>query len=207
MKTKEKKPRVNWSIDKVHSEISFKVRHLMIAFVKGEFKSFDANVITERDDFSDSKIELSIDVQSISTGDEYRDEHLRSPDFFNTEKYNTIRFQSNFVSPMDSDENMVIKGDLTIIGITKPITLNARFGGKIKDQYGDEKAGFHLIGKINRSDWGLTWNKLIDAGGVLICDEVTLICEVELIKDNKKEAVRKIRHESIPEKIVAQNSL
>ena len=90
-----------------------------------------------------------------------------------------------------------------MIGITKPIALDAHFGGKIKDQYGNEKAGFHLVGKINRSDWGLTWNKLIDAGGVLIGDEVTLICEIELIKDDKQAAIRKLRREALTQKIVA----
>jgi polyisoprenoid-binding protein YceI len=180
METKESTTRTKWSIDQAHSEISFKVRHLMIAHVKGGLKTFDASIYTEGKDFTTADIDLWIDASSITTGDEKRDEHLRSSDFFEVEKHKQITFTSSTMGKPDKDGNCELWGDLTMRGISKNIKLNVQFGGIIHDPWGNEKAGFNVTGKINRNDWGLVWNTAAEAGGVLVGEEVTINCEMEL---------------------------
>jgi polyisoprenoid-binding protein YceI len=175
--------KTKWVIDPVHSEISFKVKHLMISNVKGTFKEFDATVYADGDDFATAAIEFSLKPASIDTGVADRDGHLKSPDFFDIEKYETISFKSESLTKVD-DENYELSGDMTIKGITKNLKLAVEFGGVAKDPWGNSKAGFTLNGKINRKDWDLTWNAALEAGGVLVGETVNIICEVQLLKQS-----------------------
>ena len=144
-----------WKIDPAHSEIQFKVKHLMITTVTGYFKKFDLTVETETDDFTTvKKIEFTADINSINTNNEQRDTHLKSADFFDAEQYNQLRFVGNKYHA-DGDEAKLL-GDLTIRGVTKPVTVNVEFGGIVVDPYGQTKAGFSVNGKISRKEFGLT---------------------------------------------------
>jgi polyisoprenoid-binding protein YceI len=176
-----------WSIDLSHSEITFSVRHLMIARVKGSFKIFEASIYTTGSDFSTAEIDLWIDVTSITTGDIKRDEHLKTNEFFDVKNHHQITFTSRTMAKKGSDGNHELWGELTMIGITKNVKLDVQFGGISKDPYGNEKAGFSLTGKINRSDWGLTWNATLETGGFMVSDEVTISCEMELTNKGTKE--------------------
>ena len=176
-----------WTIDQAHSEIGFKVRHLMIAHVKGTFKKFDASIYTTGKDFTSAEIDLWIDPSSITTGDSKRDEHLMSPDFFDALNHKQITFTSSTIGRSDPSGNHELCGELTLLGITKSVKLFVQFGGILKDPWGNEKAGFTLTGKINRSDWGLTWNTAVEAGGLMVSDEVTILCEVELTNAGQKD--------------------
>ena len=160
-----------WAIDPTHSEITFKVKHLMISNVKGEFRTFQANI--DGEDFTNSTISANIDASSISTNNDDRDTHLKSPDFFEVEKYPEITFVSKSIKKVDDDEYQLV-GDLTIKGTTKEITLDTEFGGFMKDPYGNEKAGFSISGKLNRKDFGLNWNAALEAGGVMVGNEISL---------------------------------
>jgi polyisoprenoid-binding protein YceI len=170
-----------WSLDQAHCEIGFSVRHLMIAYVKGTFKTFDASIYTTSRDFTTAEIDLSIDPSSIDTGDIKRDEHLKSADFFDVKKHKQITFTSSTIGRPDTEGNQELWGELTMMGVTKNVKLNVQFGGFIKDPWGNEKAGFTITGKIKRSDWDLTWNTAIEAGGLMVSNEVSISCEVELI--------------------------
>lgn len=181
-----------WSMDQAHSEIGFRVKHLMIAHVKGTFKTFDASIRTTSDDFTTAEVDLWIDPSSIDTGDTTRDEHLKSPDFFDVINHKQITFTSSTIGKPDTDGNQELWGELTMMGITKNLKLNAQFGGIIKDPWGNEKAGFAVSGKINRSDWGLTWNSTIEAGGVLVSDELSISCELELINKGQTDMTMKL---------------
>lgn len=168
-----------WAIDPTHSEITFKVKHLMISNVKGEFRTFQANI--DGEDFTNSTISANIDASSISTNNNDRDTHLKSPDFFEVEKYPVITFVSTSIKKVDDDEFKLV-GDLTIKGTTKEITLDTEFGGFMKDPYGNEKAGFSINGKLNRKDFGLNWNAALEAGGVMVANEIKIYAEVQFIK-------------------------
>lgn len=181
-----------WSIDPSHSEISFKVRHLMIAHVKGSFKSFDASIYTEGTDFTTADIDLWIDAASINTGDSTRDEHLKGPDFFDVANHKQLNFTSSTIGKPDKDGNHELWGELTIKGITKNVKLMVQFGRLVKDPWANEKAGFTLTGTINRTDWGLIWNSTLEAGGIMVSEEVTITCEVELINAGKKDLVMQL---------------
>jgi polyisoprenoid-binding protein YceI len=176
-----------WSIDQSHSEIGFKVRHLMISQVKADFKVFDANVYTSNRDFLTAEIDLWIDPSTINTGDEKRDEHLKSADFFDVQKHKQITFTSSTIGKADKDGNHELWGELAIVGITKNVKLNVQFGGIVKDARGREKAGFAITGILNRSDWGLTWNTAVEAGGFVVGDEITISCEIELVNLGAKD--------------------
>jgi len=179
--------KTKWSIDQAHTEIAFKVRHLMIAHVKGTFKTFDASIYTNAKDFTTAEIDLWIDPSSINTGDAKRDEHLKSADFFDTQNHKQITFTSSTMGKPDSDGNSELWGELTMIGITKNVKLNVEFGGIAKDPWGNEKSGFTVTGKINRSEWGLVWNATLETGGLMVSDEVTISCEVELINSGEDD--------------------
>ncbi|OFX17018.1 MAG: hypothetical protein A2033_04685 [Bacteroidetes bacterium GWA2_31_9] len=181
-----------WSIDQAHSEITFKVRHLMIAHVKGSFKTFDASIYTVEKDFVSTVIDLWIDVSSISTGDEKRDEHLKSADFFDVQNHKQITFVSSTISNAGKGENHEIWGELTIKGITKNVMINAQFNGIVKDPWENEKVGFSITGTIKRSDWGLVWNMPLTDGGIMVSDEISIICEVELINKGKKDLIMEL---------------
>lgn len=180
-----------WSIDQAHSEITFKVGHLMVAHVKGSFKKFDACIYTKQKDFITAEIDLVIDASSITTWDMKRNEHLKSVDFFDVENYKQISFVSNTIGKTDKDNNHELWGELTIKSITKNIKLNVQFGGIITDPWGNAKAKFSVDGKINRSDWGLTWNT--DKGGFMIGEEILISCEVELINTSMKELTMELK--------------
>jgi polyisoprenoid-binding protein YceI len=176
-----------WSIDQAHSEIAFKVKHLMIANVKGSFKTFDASIYTIGKDFTTAEIDLWIDASSINTGDAKRDEHLKSLDFLDVQNHKQISFTSSTISKADSDGNHELWGELTMLGVTKNLKLDVQFGGVAKDPWGNEKAGFTLTGKLDRTDWGLVWNANLETGGFLVSEEVTISCEVELLNAGLKE--------------------
>lgn len=170
-----------YKIDPVHSEINFKIRHLMITNVSGKFTSFDATMQSNAADFSDAKISFEADTSSITTHHEQRDGHLKSEDFFAAEKFPKLRFESTGFSKK-SDGDYVLAGNLTIRDVTKPIELAVEFGGTMTDPYGQEKAGFDLTGKLNRKDFGLNWSAVTEAGGVVVSDEVRLSLSVQMIK-------------------------
>jgi polyisoprenoid-binding protein YceI len=170
-----------WVYDPAHTEISFKVKHLMIVNVKGLFKEFDMNVVTNGDDFTDALIDFSMKAASIDTGDAGRDGHLKSADFFDVENHPVISFKASSFKKSD-DENFDLIGDLTIRGVTKKIKLNAEFGGVQKDPWGNTKAGFSITGTINRKEFGLLWNAALESGGVLVGEDVKIMIEVELAK-------------------------
>ncbi|WP_283635489.1 YceI family protein [Aquaticitalea lipolytica] len=168
-----------WVLDPTHSEITFKVKHLMISNVKGAFKTFDASI--DGEDFRTSNFNVTIDTGSISTNNDDRDAHLKSPDFFEVEKYPEITFVSTSLKKVDDNEFKLI-GDLTIKGTTKEIELDTEFGGFMKDPYGNEKAGFSINGKLNRKDFGLNWNAALEAGGVMVGNEIKVNAEVQFVK-------------------------
>jgi polyisoprenoid-binding protein YceI len=158
----------------------------MISNVKGTFGVFEANVVTTGDDFMSAEIDFDLDPSSINTGNADRDTHLKSADFFDVENHKQITFRANTVENVDNDGSYELWGDLTIKGISKKIKLDVEFGGVAKDPRGNEKAGFTINGKINRKDWGLTWNTMLETGGVVVSDEVRINCEVELVKSNEE---------------------
>lgn len=170
-----------WVLDPTHSEILFKVKHLMITNVKGEFRKKQGEVISKGTDFSQASVNLTIDVTSIDTNDDGRDTHLKSADFFDAENHKEITFKGTALNKLD-DENYQLKGLLTIKGITNEVVLDVEFGGINKDPYGNEKAGFSVTGKINRKDWGLNWNAALETGGVLVSEEVKISAEVQFVK-------------------------
>jgi len=151
--------------------------------VSGQFQEYEGTVVTTKEDFSDAKIDFSITVKSIDTDNEDRDNHLRSADFFDVEKYPKITFSSKEIKKVGEHQYQLI-GNLTLHGVTKEVILDAKYGGTIKDPYGNVKAGFKITGVIDRTDFGLKYNSVMDAGGMMIGEEVTIICKVELIKLN-----------------------
>lgn len=172
-----------WGLDPMHSEINFKVKHMMIANVTGGFTKFNVNAVTEGDDFSKAKIDFIADVDSITTHNEQRDGHLKSPDFFDANKFPNVKFESTSMVKKNDDE-FHLNGNLTIKGVTKPVSLNVNFGGIGKDPYGNTKAGFTIEGKINRKDFGLNWNAALETGGVLVGEELKIHSEIQLTKQN-----------------------
>jgi len=189
MTYRDNQENIKWTVDAAHSSILFKVSHLMISNVKGAFKLFDASIYTTGKDFATAQVDLWIDTASIDTGDEKRDEHLRSADFFDAAQFKQITFLSKTIEKPDKHGNHELWGELTMKGITKVIQLNVFFGGIANDPWGSERAGFTVTGKINRNDWGLTWNKVIETGGIMVGEEVTITCEMELINAGAGEAV------------------
>jgi polyisoprenoid-binding protein YceI len=172
--------KTKWAIDPSHSQLTFRVKHLMITYVRGEFTKFSGEVETEENDFSKGSVSVTIDASSIYTNDAKRDMHLKSPDFFDVEQHPQITFQGS--SLVKIGQRYQLKGLLTIKGISNEVVLDAEFGGINKDPWGNEKAGFSLTGKINRKDYGLNWNAPLETGGVLVGDEVQISGEIQLVK-------------------------
>jgi len=170
-----------WVIDPAHSEVQFKVKHMMITTVTGSFKEFNSSVETTGEDFSNARISFEANTASIFTNSDQRDAHLRSADFFDSEKYPVLTFTGSGLEKID-DDNYKLTGDLTIRGVTKPAVLDVEAGGVGKDPWGNTKAGFSISGKINRKEWGLNWNAALEAGGVLVSDDVRIFCEVQYAK-------------------------
>jgi polyisoprenoid-binding protein YceI len=170
-----------WKLDAAHSELGFKIKHLMISNVSGKFNSFDAEATSDSDDFANASINATIDVASIFTNNEQRDGHLRTGDFFEADKYPSISFKSTSVAKKGTDE-LELTGDLTIKDVTKSITINVEFAGITKDPYGQVKAGFSFSGKLNRKDFGVSFNAALETGGVMLGEEVKYEGEIQLIK-------------------------
>jgi polyisoprenoid-binding protein YceI len=171
-----------WGIDNAHSEIGFKVKHLMITSVKGSFKEFNATVTTEGEGMHITRIGFSMNTASVDTRDAQRDAHLRSADFFDADNHKEVTFIATTDIDAGKTPEFTLEGDLTIRGVTKKISLDVEFTGMVKDPWGNMKAGFVLEGKINRKDFGLNWNAALEAGGWLVGDDVKILCEVQLFK-------------------------
>jgi len=165
-------------IDSSHSKIQFKVKHLMISNVLGSFKEFEGKASMVENDFSTTKVNVTIKTASIDTEAADRDAHLKSADFFDIEKYPEIVFEGTGMTQKD-EENYELNGTLTIKSITKPVVLSVEFGGLMTDPWGNKKAGFSVTGEINRKDWGMVWNAALETGGILVADKVKILCDVE----------------------------
>ena len=174
----------NWKVDNSHSKLGFSVVHMMVSETDGKFRLYDGKVTSKTEtDFNGATVEFSVDVSSINTEDEKRDGHLKSEDFFNAAKYPKMVFKSTSMKAGKTKGTYVIEGDLTIKDVTKKVQLTATTSGKVvKDPYGLTRTGFKVTGKINRVEFGLKWNAVLEAGGVAVSEEVTLECNIELIK-------------------------
>lgn len=164
-----------WNLDPTHSEITFKVKHMMISNVKGSFTNFNSELVSEDETFKNVTVKTSIQTDSINTNNTDRDNHLKSEDFFNVAVNPEITFESNSL-------NNEVTGNLTINGVTKPVALEVEFGGINVDPWGNTKAGFSFEGKIKRSDFGLNWNSALETGGVLVSDDVKIAGELQYVK-------------------------
>ena len=173
--------RTTWNIDPAHSQVEFAVRHLMITTVRGRFTDVKGSVVTEGEDLTKAQVEVTIDVHSIDTREAQRDAHLKSADFFDAEKYPTITFKSARVTDVRGSSFKLI-GDLTIHGVTREVTLDVTAEGTAKDPWGSERAGYSATTKINRSDFGLTWNQALETGGIVVGDEIKITLDLELVK-------------------------
>ncbi|MBC7744537.1 MAG: YceI family protein [Flavobacterium sp.] len=169
-----------WIVDPTHSEVHFKVKHLVISTVTGTFKVFSGEMSTGNDNFTDADIRFSLDVSSISTNQEQRDEHLKSAEFFDAAQYPKITFQS--ASFIKSGDDYELTGNLTIKEVSRPVKLHVEFGGSATDFYGNEKAGFEISGKINRKDYGLTWNGITEAGAIVVAEDIKLSINLQFAK-------------------------
>ena len=181
---------IKWALDPVHSEIDFKIKHLMISTVTGHFNKFNLVAETETDDFNTAKkVEFTADISSIDTKHEQRNGHLLSADFFDVEEYPELKFIGKSYKIEDGEGK--ITGELTMHGITKPITLNVEFGGVVQDPYGQTKAGFTVTGKLSRKEFGLSWGAVSETGNVLLSDEVKINAEIQLIKQQAQPVEEK----------------
>jgi polyisoprenoid-binding protein YceI len=169
-----------WAIDPVHTKIRFDAKYLLITAVSGWFREIEGTVISERDDFSNSHIELTIYTHSLYTGNDERDNHLRSPDFFDAKKYPAIRFRSSNVLKQDND--IVITGSLSVKDVEQPFNFTAKHLGTCADPFGNTKAGFEMDTVLNRKDFHITWNQVFDKNGLLLSDEVKIHCDLQLLK-------------------------
>ncbi|MEP7169298.1 MAG: YceI family protein [Bacteroidota bacterium] len=172
--------KTTWVIDPMHSEMQFKIKHLVISTVTGSFKKFEGRIITEGDDFNNAKVNFTLDVKSIDTNQSQRDAHLQGDDFFEAETYPEIKFQSTSFTKQGNDYKMI--GNLTMKGVTKPIELNVEYGGSEKNSYGQLKHGFEVTGKINRKEFGMTYNAITEAGGLTLGEDITLIANIQVAK-------------------------
>ncbi|HKK44121.1 MAG TPA: YceI family protein [Balneolaceae bacterium] len=170
-----------WKIDPTHSEIRFKVKHLVISTVTGNFKSFEGQIEADGEDFENASAYFEADIDSISTNNEDRDNHLKSDDFFNAEKYPQLTFESSAFEKV-VDNKFKVTGNLTIRDITKEVELDVIHGGTVDDAYGNTKAGFEITGTINRKEFGLTWNAVTEAGNVVVADDIKLQLNVQLVQ-------------------------
>ncbi len=174
---------MSWQIDSAHALIEFSVTHMMIAKVRGRFNDFSGVVELNENNPEKTNVSVEINVESIDTRSKQRDDHLRSPDFFNIAEYPKMVFKSTNVEVTDN-KKAILTGDLTIKDITKPVSLNVVFNGMSKSPWGTTSAGFSATGKINRKDWELTWNQTLETGGVLVGDDIQINIEIELIKQD-----------------------
>lgn len=168
-----------WDIDKSHTNIKFHATHLVITEVTGDFREYDASVTSQGDDFDGADVEFTAEVASVNTGNEQRDNHLKSDDFFNAEEYPEIKFKGKLVKMGDGYQ---LKGDLTMRDVTKPVTFDVDYKGMVTDPWGNTKAGFKLNGMVNRFDYGLKWNAMMEAGGAVVSEDIEIECNVQLQK-------------------------
>lgn len=171
----------NWVIDPTHSEVQFKIKHLVISTVTGSFNNFSGRAVTEGDDFENAFIDFKIDVDSIDTNQSHRDEHLRGADFFESSTYPDILFKSTSFKKT-GDDTYKLAGDLTMKNVTKPVELKVEYGGSARDNYGNLKYGFEVTGKINRKEFGLTYNALTETGGLALGEDIKLAANIQLAK-------------------------
>lgn len=183
---------IKWSIDQQNSEIGFKVKHLVVSHVKGTFKTFDASIYTTDDDFTTAVIHVWIDASSITTGNTDRDKHLKSSDFLDIQNHKQITFTSSTMGKPDLIGNHEMWGELTIKGTTRNVQLNIVSESISHDSLDNGKAVFKVTGKINRKDFGLTWNLAIETGGFMISDEITLACTIEVNNINQKNLMMQL---------------
>src|SRR5690606_3172021 len=180
--TNEETMATTWKLDPTHSEVAFKVKHLVITTVTGYFRSFDGAIETPNEtDFASGKVSFRIDASSIDTNQAQRDEHLKAADFFDVAQYPQMTFTSTSIEEKSSDE-FLLHGALTIRGVTKPTTFQVDFGGTVTDHYGNFKAGFEVTGKISRKEFGLTWNGVTEAGAIVVSDDVKLQASLQFVK-------------------------
>ncbi|MGV3632670.1 MAG: YceI family protein [Bacteroidota bacterium] len=173
--------KTTWSVDPTHSEVQFKVKHLVISTVTGQFKDFSATLESEGENFEGAKATFSAQIDSITTNNNDRDGHLKSADFFDAGNHPTLNFESvKFLKTGNSSYDII--GNLTMRGVSKEVVLKAEFGGIMTDPYGNTKAGFEIEGKINRKDFGLNWSAITEAGGVVVSDEVRLLLNLQFVK-------------------------
>jgi polyisoprenoid-binding protein YceI len=177
---------MTWTIDSAHSEINFSVRHMMIATVRGRFEKFSGTVDFNEDEPARSRVEVQIDAKSINTRESQRDGHLKSPDFLDVEKYPYIKFQSKSIE-IKNRNHALITGDLTIRDITREVVLDTHYAGMAKSPYGSTNAGFNASTRINRKDWGLSWNVALETGGVLVGEEIKIDIDMEIIQQPEVE--------------------
>lgn len=177
---------MSWKIDSAHSEITFSVRHMMISNVRGRFENFTGTVEFDEQNLENSSVEVKIDASSINTREKDRDNHLRSPDFLNAEKYPYLTFKSTHIEKTGPDTGRIF-GDLTIRDVTHEVVLDVDYAGKVKSPFGSESAGFSATTTINRREWGLEWNVPLETGGVLVGEEIKIFIELELIKQTEEQ--------------------
>lgn len=170
-----------WASDATHSELGFKIKHLMITNVSGSFKDFEVEMTSQQDDFGTAQVSVVARMNSINTNNNQRDEHLRNSDFFEVEKYPDMLFTSTKIEKLD-EETFYLYGNLSLKGITKPVKLNVEYSGVTKDPWGGERAGFIVTGKINRSEWNVSFNAALETGGVVLGEEVKINAEIQLVK-------------------------
>lgn len=171
-----------WKVDPAHSSVEFSVKHMMITRVKGSFKNFEATLEADPSDLTTADIEFKIDLSSVDSGSADRDTHLKSSDFFDVDQYSHMTFKSTDITKKNDDEYNVT-GDLSLHGHTKPVTLTATFEGEGKDPWGNHVAGFSAEGKINRTEFGLTYNAALETGGVLVGEDVKVSLQIEASKE------------------------
>jgi polyisoprenoid-binding protein YceI len=171
-----------WVLDPSHSEVEFKVKHMMISTISGKFTKFDADLQTEDEDFMTAKISFTVDADSITTNNEQRDGHLKASDFLDTANFPKIKFVAAKYENVDNDGSYEVYGDLTIRGVTKQVKLDAEFGGVIKDPWGNTRAGITVSGKINRKEFGVQFHAVTETGGIVVSDEVRIHVALEFIK-------------------------
>ncbi len=170
-----------WILDPTHSEIHFKVKHLMVSWVTGSFRQFNAEVTTNGDDFTTGKVKFTADINSISTNNEQRDGHLKTGDFFDAENHPQLVFEGDKLEKID-DENYKLHGTLTMRGASKKITLKVEFGGITEDPWGNTRTGFSISGTINRKDYGVSFSMVSETGGILLGEDVSINANVEFVK-------------------------
>jgi len=171
-----------YTVDPSHSRIGFVARHAMVTKVRGSFNDFEASAVVDTEDLTRSSAQVTIKVDSIDTRNEQRDGHLRSNDFLDIATYPEITFVSTAVNPI-ADDVVQVTGDLTIKGVSRPVTIDFTYEGSATDPFGNERAGFEGSVVINRKDWGITWNAALETGGVLVSDKITLEFEVSAIRN------------------------